>query len=212
MTGLKRWKMRQSSRTTLELSDDEKWECPQGCGQVYRVSSSRSIQKHTVTCKRRSSVEPTKDADCSSDDSDDSPRALVADGEEGQQGEDLKVGQSESKLERSVSLRRMPAQFDGFQEDTQFGQDMDESGNAFLRGSSSVSISPFHTLPSSNFTSTLDWEGTPIRRLLRRQQLEIEHLSAQHFMEVVAMRDQSAIALHNSALRFGVQALNGPPS
>jgi hypothetical protein len=211
VTGLRRWKMRQSTRTTLELGDGEKWACPQGCGQVYRVSSTRSIQKHTFTCKRRSPGQPTEDSGCCSDDSDESPHALVGDGEEGKQGEDLRVKQSESKLEMPIALRRLPSQSDGFVEDIQHVQEMDDSGDALLHQSTIIALNASYNLTTSNVTSTLEWESTPIRRLLRRQQLEIEHLSGQHFMEVIALRDQSAIAEHNPALRLGVQVPNASP-
>ena len=211
VTGLRRWKMRQSTRSTVDLGEGEKWACPQGCGQVYRVSSTRSIQKHAVTCKRRSSGQPTEDSGCCSDDSDESPRAAVVDGEEGKEGEDLRVRQSDTQLERSVALGRLPTQSDGFVEDIQHGQEMDESSDALLRESTSIGLNATYNLTTTNVTSTLEWENTPIRRLLRRQQLEIEHLSAQHFMEVIALRDQSAIAVHNSALRLGVQVPNASP-
>jgi hypothetical protein len=210
VTGLRRWRMRQSTRSIVELGEGEKWACPQGCGQVYRVSSTRSIQKHTITCKRRSSVEPTEDSGCCSDVSDDSP-PVVVDGQEGKQGEELRARQNESKLQTPLALRRLPSQSDGFVDDIQQGQGMDDSdGDALLRESAIIGRSTSYNLTTSHFTSTLEWENTPIRRLLRRQQLEIEHLSAQHFMEVVALRDQSAVALHNTALRLGVQAPNAP--
>jgi hypothetical protein len=199
VTGLRRWKMRQSSRSTLELSIGEKWICPQGCGQVYRVSSTRSIQKHMATCKQRSSEKPTDHTGYRRDDFVNFSLVPVVAGD-GKQGEDLREGRSESELEQPVALTSVPGQFDGFQEDTQLEQDMDESDHVLLPTSSSFSLSPSHALPTFNFTTTLDWEDTPMHRLLRRQQLETESLSAQHFMEVVALRDQSVTDFHTSAL------------
>jgi hypothetical protein len=203
VTGLRRWKMRHSGRSILELSDREKWACPRGCGQMYRVSSTRSIKQHIVSCVPRSSLEPAEDSGCCTDNIVNS--SLVVNSE-GKQEEELRLQQSKSRLEQPVVLRRVPAQFDGFQEDNELAQDMDGSDNALLRGSSSISLCPSPTLPASNFDSTLDWENTPIRRLLRRQQLELEQLSAQHFMQVVTLQDESATAFRDSALRPGGQA------
>ncbi|GAB5356949.1 hypothetical protein AAMO2058_000332100 [Amorphochlora amoebiformis] len=37
-------------RRSEELRDEEKWRCPYKCGKYYRKTSTRSIQKHLVTC------------------------------------------------------------------------------------------------------------------------------------------------------------------
>ena len=53
VTGLRRWKMRQSRRPANELTESEKWRCPWNCGKFYRSTSSRSIQRHATTCPNR---------------------------------------------------------------------------------------------------------------------------------------------------------------
>ena len=53
VTGLRRWKMRQSRRPAHELTESEKWRCPWNCGKFYRSTSSRSIQRHATTCPNR---------------------------------------------------------------------------------------------------------------------------------------------------------------
>ena len=55
VTGLRRWRMRQSRRAAHELGENEKWRCPWGCGKYYRSTSSRSIQRHATTCPSRQS-------------------------------------------------------------------------------------------------------------------------------------------------------------
>ena len=54
VTGLRRWRMRQSRRAAHELSESERWRCPWDCGKYYRSTSSRSIQRHATTCPNRS--------------------------------------------------------------------------------------------------------------------------------------------------------------
>ena len=49
-TGLRAWRLRQSRRQASELPQHERWECPNGCRQYYRSTSSKSIEKHTQTC------------------------------------------------------------------------------------------------------------------------------------------------------------------
>ena len=209
VTGFRRWKMRQSSRSTLELGDGEKWTCPRGCGQLYRVSSTRSIQKHTITCKRPTSQESAEGRDyCTDEPPTESSFALAVDNDP-KQGEESRISQSECKLERPIARRGIPGQFDGFEEE-QLGQKMEESDMALHYESGGIDSSPTHTLPASSLTSTLDWENTPLRRLLRRQQLETDHLSAQHFMEAAALRDEPATALDISARPLGVQVWYAP--
>ena len=53
VTGLRRWKMRQSRRRAEDLPDAERWTCPFGCGKRYRSTSSRSIQNHANGCANR---------------------------------------------------------------------------------------------------------------------------------------------------------------
>ena len=53
VTGLRRWRMRQSRRSAGELAEHEKWKCPWECGQFYRSTSSRSIQRHAAICPLR---------------------------------------------------------------------------------------------------------------------------------------------------------------
>jgi len=40
----------QRRRTADELDEEEKWYCPKRCGKFYRKTSTKSIQKHRVTC------------------------------------------------------------------------------------------------------------------------------------------------------------------
>ena len=49
-TGLRAWRLRQSRRQASELPQHERWECPNGCKQYYRSTSSKSIEKHLQTC------------------------------------------------------------------------------------------------------------------------------------------------------------------
>jgi hypothetical protein len=98
VTGFKRWEMRQSSRTTLELSDGVKWACPQGCGKEYRMTSASSIQKHKIACKLQPLLEPIRGSGYCSDDSVGSSPAVTADGER-KQREAPRTRQAESKYE-----------------------------------------------------------------------------------------------------------------
>ena len=205
VTGLKRWKMRQSCRSTSELSDGEKWICPRGCGKMYRVSSTVSIQKHTVRCSGRPGVESPRDKDDGSDASSESSLALTVVGEEKRGG-----NVSESKLDRPLSIMRIPAQFDGFEEDTHLGPDIDNSDNALLHQSSSSQGHTFHSLAFPDHQFIQGWEGTSLRELLRRQQLETEHLSARHSMEIVALRDGSGIVPLGSRPPFILHPSHSP--
>ena len=54
VTGLRRWKKRRTRRLAHELSDNDRWDCIWGCGKMYRVTSSRSVQHHANTCILRS--------------------------------------------------------------------------------------------------------------------------------------------------------------
>ena len=49
-TGLRAWRLRQSRRQASDLPQHERWECPNGCKQFYRSTSSKSIEKHMQTC------------------------------------------------------------------------------------------------------------------------------------------------------------------
>ena len=49
-TGLRAWRLRQSRRAAHDLPPRERWECPLGCRQYYRSTSSKSIEKHLETC------------------------------------------------------------------------------------------------------------------------------------------------------------------
>ena len=53
ITGLRRWKMRQSRRNADDLNESERWTCPFKCGKHYRSTSSRSIQLHANRCALR---------------------------------------------------------------------------------------------------------------------------------------------------------------
>jgi hypothetical protein len=152
-----------------------------------------------------------EDSGSFSDDSAESSAHAVATEGEGKREDDPSVGQSEAKVDRPVALRTLPLQFDGFEEGVQLGEEMNESDNALLHESSSTQANPSLSLPASAFAFRLDWENTRLRTLLRRQQLETEHLSAQHFMQVVALRDESANAFHDSAPQLRVQAPAAPP-
>ena len=52
-TGLRAWRLRQSRRQASELPQHERWECPNGCRQYYRSTSSKSIEKHSQTCSSK---------------------------------------------------------------------------------------------------------------------------------------------------------------
>ena len=56
VTGLRRWKKRQSCRAKVDIHEDETWTCPKGCSKVYRLTSSRSIQQHLLVCVEHSST------------------------------------------------------------------------------------------------------------------------------------------------------------
>jgi hypothetical protein len=133
-----------------------------------------------------------EDSGSLSDDSAESAAHAVAVDGEGKRGDDPTVGQSEAKVDPPVAPRTLPLQFDGFEEGVQLGHEMEESDNRLLHESSSIESNPSHSLPASGYAFRLEWENTRLRTLLRRQQLETEHLSAQHFMQVVALRDESA--------------------
>jgi hypothetical protein len=189
VTGLRRWKMRQSTRSTLELCETDKWTCPEGCGQEYRVSSSRSIQKHLLTCKGRpSSTQPVEGInDDHSETFVPSFRATLplVPGTE-------RTHIAERKVDRPVLSRRVPAQFDGLEDDMEFGEENDEATGVLRYENSNNDFSP-HPL------STSEWHDSPLRILLRRHQLEAEHLSARHFMELVALREETDRVARNSA-------------
>ena len=57
-TGLRAWRLRQSRRAAHDLPPHERWECPNGCRQCYRSTSSKSIERHMDTCTGRSLAKP----------------------------------------------------------------------------------------------------------------------------------------------------------
>lgn len=38
-------------RKAQDLADNERWQCDQGCGKIYRLTSTQSIKQHQRTCK-----------------------------------------------------------------------------------------------------------------------------------------------------------------
>ena len=181
VTGLRRWRRRQRQRSSLELSAAETWTCPRRCGQVYRVSSSRSIQKHLTGCTARPAA--LELAGSGDDDSEPSASASHAAGH---------------KVEIALLAGGMPAeaQADGaeeLREDDWYP--LPESDAAarepfqYESGCEAV-LSPRSILLLHPVSASV-WEESPLRLLLRRHQLEAEQLSGRQFREIVALRQLS---------------------
>jgi hypothetical protein len=189
VTGFRRWRKRQCSRSTLELSNVEKWICPRGCRQIYRITSSRSIHKHTTKCSSRPSAEGNS---ISSDDSISCP-PTPASNHDMKQADKLRTSKNEFKLSYSPTLLRIPSQYDGFEEHLPVDLEGNLSENTTLQETSGDSGS-CHPLSLPSRYPVQVWEDTPLRELLRRQQLETEQLSANHFTAIVALSDGSSMA------------------
>jgi hypothetical protein len=117
--------------------------------------------------------------------------------------QDERASGTEGKVDHPLSWRRIPCQFDGIEDDVKFVQEENGSGEVLRYENSSDdlssprTISP-RTIHSPHLLSTRVWADTALHILLPRQQQEAEHLSARHFMEIVALRDETEIATHNS--------------
>ena len=72
VTGLRRWKMRQTRRNADQIPPHERWTCSNApCNKFYRSTSSRSIQRHIAACAHRNveaneTVSDTANADSGS--------------------------------------------------------------------------------------------------------------------------------------------------
>jgi hypothetical protein len=192
VTGLRRWKLRQTARSTRELIGAERWTCSFACGQVYRVSSSRSIQQHLLRCKQRPHGAPAGDGE------DVKPAALSASSLPVSAAEG-RAGGSEVKVDRPSASWRMPSQVDGLEDDAQFVEEKPASSELWQYENSSDDLSSPRTIQSPHPLSSRGWADTALHILLRRQQQEAEHLSARHFMEIVALREESEVATRSSA-------------
>jgi hypothetical protein len=169
VTGLRRWKLRQTARPSMELVAAERWSCVYGCSQVYRVSSSRSIQQHLLRCKQRPHGQPGGDGD-------DSKAAAVSGSSAPVHAEDERGSAAEDEADRPVSRRRIPAQLDGVENDVQFSP-ADDGSDALQDENSSDDFSSPRMSQPSHPMSTRAWPDTALHVLLRRQQQEAEHLS-----------------------------------
>jgi hypothetical protein len=190
VTGLRRWKMRQTARSTMELIDAERWTCPYRCNQVYRVSSSRSIQEHLLRCKERPHDQQPEGGDDGSAASVPAPSTPVVAG-------DGRTRATEGKVNQALTMEEYTFQVDALQDDAELVQEKDDSGEILRYENSSDDLSCPRTVPSSHPVSTSGCEDTPLRILQQRQQLEAEHLSARHMMEVVALCEDSEMAIRN---------------
>jgi hypothetical protein len=172
----------------MELSDGERWTCSHGCGQVYRVSSSRSIHKHLLGCKNRPSMQPAGGEDNDGDASIPALRTAVV-------TEDGRTSATEGKVDRPLPWR-IPSQVDGLEDDTELVPEDGYLVEALRYENSFDALSSPCRVPSPHPPSTLAWEDAPLRILLRRQQLETEDLSARHFMEIAALQEELDTSLH----------------
>ena len=53
---------RKKRRSAMDLSENERWNCPFGCGKFYRNTSTKSIHSHLQECPRRTSSTKTADS------------------------------------------------------------------------------------------------------------------------------------------------------
>jgi hypothetical protein len=119
--------------------------------------------------------------------------------------EERAVG-TEHKVDRPLSWRRIPCQFDGIEDDVQFVQEENDSGEILRYENSSDDLSSPRTIHFPHLLSIRAWADTALHILLRRQQQEAEHLSARHFMEIVALREEREIAMRNADNALSRQA------
>jgi hypothetical protein len=164
VTGLRRWRMRQS--ISMEGHGEREWTCPQVCGQSYRASSTRRIEQHGAKCRHRTYTEASEgmsavEASVSSF----SPAVIL--GWPQARGMDMSMQLDHDAL----AIGRIPGQFDGFEEDHPRVYESD------------VAVSR----EASNPTCDDGREATPLRRLLDRQRVESDHLVAQHTAQIVAL-------------------------
>ena len=189
VTGLRRWKKRQSCRPTLDLDEDETWTCPNGCGKVYRLSSSRSIQQHVLACgvHALSSIEecapttvepqPENRAPAASTTSSTGDRALAVQHHSGTiafstdrpvynpMTPDLVLEWDETTGAAHTPSSRasnIPGQFDGTADDASFMEESDHSN--YDDNMHGLVFSP-STVTAQHPLFADSWEDTPLRTL-----------------------------------------------
>ena len=208
VTGLRRWKIRQRCTVPVDLKNEEQWACPRGCGQVYRVPSSRSIQQHLLTCREQVSCteERTRTAEhhrheaavCENAAS--LPVTSDSDNQCDEKRDTNEVNTVPPPLPLPSPKERIPSQVDSMEDDVSLMEEKDRVANINTNSmrnddtsgnSSNDSFFSACTATSRHPRFPYSWEDTPVRMLLRRQQMEVQHVFARHFTEIVGLCEGS---------------------
>jgi hypothetical protein len=218
VTGLRRWKKRQSCRARVDINEDETWTCPKGCSKVYRLTSSRSIQQHLLACVAHTSSSITEDRAPTSGDR--APTVSILSLGDYARAVEHPSGtitfpvlspvsipttpDSIATLDRTTIAAytpsslgsAIPGQFDGMTDDASFMEESDYS----LHAMPVCYDDHMHELVFSPTAQTAqyplfayNWEDTPLRMLLRRQQAEVQQISARHTTEIIALHERAPV-------------------
>lgn len=218
VTGLRRWKKRQSCRPTSSLAEDETWTCPNGCSKVYRLTSSRSIQQHALDCTAHGASSETDEpaatteqalaGHCPSttitakphDDAASLPSLSPVSIASTTTTTSSSVSQSDetatiaTTAHTPFSQSSMPGQYDGMADYDSFMVESDDTTHALLaRDGDNMHDTVFSpTTLTAQFPSfAYGWKDTPLRSLLRRHQVEIQQTNARHVTEIIALHESS---------------------
>ena len=216
VTGLRRWKKRQSCRSTVDLHDDETWTCPRGCTKVYRMTSSRSIQQHLLACREDPPSSTTQDRGSPS-----GHGALTVDvslpgnyaqviGRTGNTVAFPTVSpvsspttpESMATLDTTTVAAHtpsslgsaIPGQFDCMADDASCMEESDYSLQAmpaYYDDHMRELVFPPSPQTVQYPQFALNREDTPLRMLLCRQQAEMQQISARHATEIVALQERA---------------------
>ena len=223
VTGLRRWKKRQSCRPTSSLAEDETWTCPNGCSKVYRLTSSRSIHQHVLHCvvRRASSesdvdeptptayeplsrhhpatihtVEHTVEPHSGTAPFPSSSPVLTTTATPHVVSQHL--DETATTAHTPFSPGEIPSQYDGTADDESLMGESDASNHAMLirdgEDTHDIVFSPSSlTAQIPSFAS--DWEDTPLRSLLRHHSVEVQQTNARHMTEIIALQE-SAVGVY----------------
>ena len=216
VTGLRRWRKRQSCRPTVDLSDDETWTCPNGCSKVYRVTSSRSIRLHLLACEAHASSS-TKDRAASATESPTDGHAPSA-STPSTGAVKPHVGAIGLRIVSPVSTPTTPSslpeldeksntastpssmgitilgQYDGMSDRASVWEESVRSNHdtqiRYHNNRQDLGFAP-RTMSAQCPLFAYSWEDTPLRVLLRRHQVEVQQLNARHITETISVYERS---------------------
>ena len=222
VTGLRRWKKRQNCRATVDIHEDETWTCPKGCSKVYRLTSSRSIQQHLLACVADMSSSIIEDrVPMSRDRAPAVSVSSLGDYARGVERTSDTIAlpivivspvsipttpDSTATLDMatipsytSSSLgSAIPGQCDGMADDASSVEENDYSLRVmpvcYDDHMHELVFSPSPTAQTAQYPQyAYNWEETPLRMLLRRQQAEVQQISARHTTEINALQERASV-------------------